>query len=85
MNSVNGNPLVFFFVILWMLAGVVAFFWSIACFGANGGSTGSKVFGLLVAVIFGPFWFLYKYLAAKDGYCQNVPEQVVIKRYQRTM
>jgi hypothetical protein len=68
------NAFVGFLLILWALAGVVAFFWSLACLGKSGGSGSSKVLGLLIAIFFGPFWFLYKYLTESQNYCKNVRE-----------
>lgn len=66
MNGLGG-----FILILWALAGIVAFFWSVTCFGTNGGSTGQNVIGLLIAIFLGPLWFIYKWLMTNQGYCQN--------------
>ena len=57
------------FAIIWSLLGVVAFFTSLVCFGFKSSSLDQKVLGLLVALILGPFYWLYFYFA-KD-YCRR--------------
>lgn len=54
------------FLIIWMIIGIIAFITSIVCFGYSGSMT-EKVIGLLLALIFGPFYFLYFYL--NKNYC----------------
>lgn len=51
-------------VLLWVGVGFAAFIKSLICFGKKG-KTGQKILGLILAVLFGPFYFLYK----PPGYC----------------
>jgi hypothetical protein len=57
------------FLSIWSLLGVIAFFTSLVCFGFRSSSVDQKVLGLLVAIILGPFYWLYFYFA-KD-YCRR--------------
>lgn len=63
-----------FFALLglsWVLFGVAAFFFSLVCFGRSG-SFGEKVFGFFLALVFGPFYFVYYF--ADAAYCRaNAP------------
>lgn len=55
----------------WVLFGILAFFFSLICFGYSG-SFGEKVFGFILAIIFGPFYFVYYF--ADGAYCRaNAP------------
>lgn len=54
------------FIIIWIILGLIAFITSIVCFGFSG-STMEKVMGLLIALLFGPFYWLYFYL--NKNYC----------------
>ena len=55
----------------WVLFGILAFFFSLVCFGYSG-SFGEKVFGFILAIIFGPFYFVYYF--ADGAYCRaNAP------------
>ena len=64
--SPAGKAIVVFFL-LWIIAGLVAFVWSLACFGKSG-TTAQKVIGLVVSIFFGPFYWIY-YGVSKD-YCR---------------
>lgn len=55
-------------VLLWIILGVIGFIMSIACF-ARGGTIMSNILGLLVSLLFGPFYFVYYYVARGGGYC----------------
>jgi len=59
------------FALAWVLFGVAAFFFSLVCFGRSG-SFGEKIFGFFLAIVFGPFYFVYYF---SDGaYCRaNAP------------
>jgi hypothetical protein len=63
-----------FFAVLgaaWVLFGILAFFFSLVCFGYSG-SFGEKVFGFFLAILFGPFYFVYYF--ADGTYCRaNAP------------
>jgi len=55
----------------WVLFGVAAFFFSLVCFGRSG-SFGEKIFGFFLALVFGPFYFVYYF--ADGAYCRaNAP------------
>ena len=59
-----------FFAVLalsWVLFGIAAFFFSLVCFGRSG-SFGEKIFGFFLALIFGPFYFVYYF--ADGAYCR---------------
>ena len=55
------------FICVWIFIGLVAFILSLVCF-ARSGSTFEKIIGLLLAIFFGPFYFLF-YVFNK-GYCR---------------
>lgn len=68
MDSIQpGNTLVLLFLFFWMILGLAAFITSIVCFGRSG-STAEKIIGLLLAIFFGPFYFLF--YAFNGGYCR---------------
>lgn len=55
----------------WVLFGIAAFFFSLVCFGRSG-SFGEKIFGFFLALVFGPFYFVYYF--ADGAYCRaNAP------------
>lgn len=54
------------FVIIWITAGITAFFMSLICFGYNG-SIIEKIIGLLLSIFFGPFYWIY--YASNGLYC----------------
>lgn len=54
------------FLLVWIIAGIVAFVMSLVCF-ARGGSAWEKIAGFLLALFFGPFYWIY-YLVSKS-YC----------------
>lgn len=54
-------------VIIWVLAGIAAFIFSLYCFSKSG-TTVEKVLGVLLAVILGPFYFVYA--ATYQAYCR---------------
>ena len=54
--------------LLYLVLGLVAFVKSILCFSANS-STSEKIIGFILAILFGPFYFLYYYLNPK--YCKS--------------
>lgn len=56
------------FYVLWALAGLAAFIWSLICFGRSG-SFLEKLGGLLLSILFGPFYWIY-YAFNKD-YCRS--------------
>lgn len=56
------------FIFLWIAVGVAAFVMSIVCFGRSG-STAQHVVGLLLAIFFGPFYWIY--FLAVSSYCRS--------------
>jgi hypothetical protein len=53
--------LILLFLFIWVTIGLVAKVMSLICFGFQGDIT-DKFIGLLIAFIFGPFyWFFYAY------------------------
>lgn len=65
-------------VLVWIIAGIFAFIMSILCFGSSG-TIGQQVVGLLIAIFFGPFYWLY-YIAVKS-YCRSSISAPKKKRY----
>jgi hypothetical protein len=61
--------IVLLLVFVWFILGVVAFVWSLLCFGKSGTSV-DHIVGLLLALFFGPFYFIY--YGVKKNYCRNV-------------
>lgn len=55
-------------VLLWILAGIVAFIMSIVCFGYSGTEV-EKIVGLLLAFFLGPFYWIYYYVSST--YCRS--------------
>lgn len=53
---------------VWVIAGIAAFILSLICFGKSG-SESQKLIGLLLAVIFGPFYWIY-FMVSKN-YCRG--------------
>lgn len=55
------------FLFIWIVVGLAAFVWSLYCFGKTG-SMLQKLIGLIMAVFFGPLFFiLYKF---SPTYCK---------------
>jgi uncharacterized membrane-anchored protein len=61
------NALMLSIILIWTLSGILAFIFSIVCFWRTGTPV-EKVIGLLIAILMGPFYFLY-FLLMKD-YCK---------------
>lgn len=55
------------FAIIWALLGIIAFIYSLVCFGRSGTSL-DKIIGLLLAIFFGPLYFIY--LIFNKSYCR---------------
>jgi hypothetical protein len=54
-------------VTVWVLAGISAFVYSLYCF-TKSGTTAEKILGLILAMISGPFYFIY--VAMYKAYCR---------------
>ena len=59
----------YIFIILWCIIGFIAFITSIICF-LRSGTIGEKIVGLLLAILLGPFYFIFYIF--EDGYCKPV-------------
>lgn len=72
-NRFGSSPGVVLFVtifaVLWILAGVTAFIMSVVCF-KFAGSGFQKFAGLLLAILFGPFYWIYYGLSST--YCKTM-------------
>ena len=56
------------FFALWTIIGLIAFIHSLVCMGRSG-STAEKIIGLLLAIFFGPFFYIYFWV--NKGYCKT--------------
>lgn len=54
-------------VFFWVFLGILGFLWSIICFGKSG-DLGYKIVALLLAVFFGPLYWLFFY--SVKNYCR---------------
>ncbi len=54
-------------VTVWILAGIAAFVYSLYCF-TKSGTTAEKILGFILAMIAGPFYFIY--VAMYKAYCR---------------
>jgi len=57
----------YIFVLLWGLIGLIAFIMSLICFGRSG-TLIEKIIGLLLAIFFGPFYFIFYIF--NNSYCR---------------
>ena len=55
---------------LWILFGLVGFVMSLICFGYSG-SLGEKILGIVIAIVLGPWYFLYYF--SSGSYCKAMP------------
>jgi hypothetical protein len=55
---------------LWLLFGLIGFVMSLICFGYSG-STGEKILGIIIALLLGPWYFLYYF--SSGSYCKAMP------------
>lgn len=57
------------FVTLWVIFGIIAFIWSLICFGRQG-TVAAKVGGLVLSILFGPLALIYIVLMQQNtSYC----------------
>lgn len=61
-----GGLIILFILFGWVISGLVAFIMSLVCFGYNG-SVSDKFIGLIIAVLFGPFYWIF--YAFNTSYC----------------
>jgi len=63
-NENENNPLpkaliaLYIFILVWSLIGLIAFIMSLVCFGRSG-TLLEKIIGLLLAIFFGPLYFIF--------------------------
>lgn len=57
-------------VVLWLLFGLIGFVMSLVCFGYSG-SIGEKILGIVIALVLGPWYFLYYF--SSGSYCKAMP------------
>lgn len=55
------------FMFAWIVAGIIGFLWSITCFGKSG-TMAQQWTGLLLAIFFGPLFWIYYFSVKK--YCR---------------
>jgi hypothetical protein len=65
--SASTEVIVLSFFFIWGLLGIIAFIYSLYCFTKRG-SPIDKAVGLLLAMLTGPFFFLYLYVNRR--YCK---------------
>jgi hypothetical protein len=72
--SISSTPyiMVFIFMTLWTISGIAAFIMSIVCF-ARSGTMGQQVVGLLLAIFFGPFYWIYYFILS--SYCKPIKKK----------
>lgn len=60
------------FLLIWAITGIIAFVLSLICFTKSGGTMAQNIVGLVLAILFGPFYLVYYFLMKKDkGYCTD--------------
>lgn len=70
-NRKDAVKTVSLFVLAWVILGIIAFVLSLLCFTKTKGTLAQNVIGLLIAILFGPFYFIYYYAMKNKGYCMN--------------
>jgi len=58
------------FAAAWLLFGLIGFIMSLICFGYSG-SLGEKILGIVIALVLGPWYFLYYF--SSGSYCKAMP------------
>lgn len=66
-NVIKESAGILSIAIIWALAGIAAFVYSLYCF-TKSGTTADKVLGLIIAMLAGPFYFIY--VAVYQAYCR---------------
>lgn len=59
---------IYIIALIWIIAGIAAFIMSLICFGKSGTTT-DHVLGLVLAILFGPIYFLF--FIFNKSYCRN--------------
>lgn len=65
-----GGFVSFIIAVIWVIAGVLAFFKSLSCAASDTarGSVLQKILGFLVAIFFGPFYWIFYFMS--PTYCR---------------
>ena len=64
-----GKIIIMILVAVWVILGIAGIIMSIVCFGRSG-STSQHVVGLLLAILFGPIYWIF-YFVVPD-YCKRI-------------
>lgn len=67
-KSKSPSGLLIAVTVVWVALGIAAFVMSLLCFGGSGSMT-KKIFGFVLAVFFGPFYWVY-FMVTKN-YCKR--------------
>lgn len=67
-SSFRYAGLVFIIALAWIFLGIAGFIMSIVCFGRKGAMS-SNIIGLLMALLFGPFYWIYYIAMPREVYC----------------
>lgn len=70
-STITIGIIIGFIYIIWVFTGILAFLTSLICFAFHGTMT-DKFLGLIVALIIGPFYWLY-FIFNNTGYCSRSP------------
>ena len=65
----SGKIILLIIIAIWVILGIAGFIMSIVCFGRSG-STSQHVVGLLLAILFGPIYWIF-YFVVPD-YCKRI-------------
>ena len=65
----SGKIIILVIIAIWVILGIAGFIMSIVCFGRTG-STSQHVIGLLLAIFFGPFFWLFYFFV--PDYCKRI-------------
>jgi hypothetical protein len=69
-GSYFGIMVVSFLAIIWGISGVLAFFKALSCAASDTaqGNTLQKILGLMIAILFGPFYWIFYFMST--SYCR---------------
>lgn len=70
-SSFTIGVIIGFIYLIWLFTGVLAFITSLICFAFHG-TISDKFLGLIVALVIGPFYWLY-FIFNNTGYCSRSP------------
>jgi hypothetical protein len=68
MNFIGSHVAVIIFAVAWVLAGIIAFVFSLVCAGKT--PDAARIFlGILIAIFFGPLYWIYFFV--DKAYCRS--------------